>query len=203
VRVLAKIPARSSPDLRAGTLRRSDLEAYGELLAALDGTGSVLVAGKGALAADGAAGLAAAAAASGTRTALLECELAAPSLAGALGLATTPGLNEYLRGAVDAERILKPVALAGPGSAAATEPLVCVVAGRPAADGAALLSTERFSRALTGLRMAYELLVIVAPADPGALGTVAIDCDAVLAWTAANAEAPPLPVCVTGLVVQG
>jgi Mrp family chromosome partitioning ATPase len=205
VRVLAEIPARSARPLRPGTLRRSDLDAYGGLLAALEGTRAVLVAGEGPLAADGATGLAAAAAASGTRTALLECELAAPSLAEGLGLATAPGLHEYLCGSADSERILKPVALAGPGSAAATEPLVCVIAGRPAPDPAALLGSERFRHALAGLREAYELLVVVAPAwagDPEPLAAVAAEVDAVIAWTEPGAVPPRLPVGVTGLVVQ-
>jgi Mrp family chromosome partitioning ATPase len=203
VRVLAKIPARPSPDSRAGTLRRSDLAAYGELLRRLSGSRSVLVAGEADACRAGAVGLAAAAAAAGTRTALLECELADPGLAEALGLATAPGLHEHLRDAAGSEQILKPVALAGPGSADAVEPLVCVVGGRPAVNVAELLSSERFRRALAGLRDAYELLVVVAPADPGALIAAASECDAVLAWTAPNAEAPALPVSATGLVVQG
>ncbi len=206
MRVLAEIPARSSPDLRAGTLRRSDLAAYGGLLRELDGARSVLVAGGAATRQAGAVGLAAAAAAAGTRTALLECELAAPSLAESLGLAIAPGLHEYLRGTAEAGRILKPVALAGPGSAGAAEPLVCVVGGRPAPDPAVLLASERFRHAVAGLRDAYELLVMAAPSpasDPGPLAAAAAEADAVLAWTERGAESPNLPVGVTGLVVQG
>jgi hypothetical protein len=206
VRVLAKIPARSSSELRTGTLRRSDLDAYGDLLEKLAGARAVLIAGEPEIAREGAVGLAAAAAAAGTRTALLECELAAPSLAEALGLAVAPGLHEYLRGSVDAGRVLKPVALAGPGAAEADEPLVCIVAGRPAPDPAALLGTERFRHAVAGLRDAYELLVLVAPApaaDPAPLGAAAAAVDAILAWTDAAASPPDLPVGVAGLVVQG
>ena len=206
MRVLAEIPARDSPDLRAGTLRRCDLEAYGDLLDGLGGARAVLVAGHGAGRWDGAVGLAAAAAAAGTRTALLECELAEPALADALGLAIAPGLHEYLRGTADAQRILKPVALAGPGSARASEPLVCVVGGRPSSEAAALLSSERFHRAAANLRDAYELLVIVAPSpaagDPGPLVAVAAEADAVLAWVDGAGSPPSLPVPVTGLVVQ-
>lgn len=203
MRVLAEIPARPSPDTRVGTLRRSDLTAYGELLRTLSGAGSVLVAGEPDACRAGAVGLAAAAAASGTRTALLECELADPGLAEALGLSIAPGLHEYLCDAAGSEQVLKPVVPAGPGSADAVEPLVCVVGGRPATDAAELLSSERFRRALAGLRDAYELLIVVAPADPGALAVVAPECEAVIAWTAAGADAPDLPVSVTGLVVQG
>lgn len=206
MRVLAEIPARSSPELRAGTLRRSDLDAYGGLLRELSGARSVLIAGEDAGRREGAICLAAAAAAAGTGTALLECDLAAPSVAEALGLASAPGLHEYLRGSVEAERILKPIVLAGPGSAGASEPLVCVVAGRPAADAAALLSSERFRHAAASLRQAYELLVIVAPApdpDPSPLAAVAAEADAVLAWAERGADVPQLPVAVTGLVVLG
>jgi Mrp family chromosome partitioning ATPase len=203
--VLAEIPARPSPDLRVGTLRRRDLEAYGGLLEKLDGARTVLVAGEGPGRWDGAAGLAAAAAAAGARAALLECELAQPALAEKLDLAGAPGLHEYLRGTADAERILKPIVLAGPGSASASEPLVCVVAGRPAADGAALLGSERFRHVAAGLRDAYELLVVVAPSpapEAGALVSVAAEADAVLAWMDRAGAQPSLPVAVTGLVVQ-
>jgi Mrp family chromosome partitioning ATPase len=206
VRVLAEIPPRTSPELRAGTLRRCDLEAYGDLLDGLGGARAVLVAGYGAGRWDGAVGLAAAAAAGGTRTALLECELAEPALAEALGLSIAPGLHEYLRGAADAQRILKPVALAGPGSARASEPLVCVVGGRPGSEAAALLGSERFRHAAANLRDAYELLVIVAPSlaagDPSPLAAVAAEADAVIAWVDGAGSPPSLPVPVTGLVVQ-
>jgi tyrosine-protein kinase Etk/Wzc len=206
VRILAEIPARPSPELRAGTLRRGDLEAYGGLLEEISAARSVLIAGAGAGRHGGAIGLAAAAAAAGTRTALLECELEEPALAEALGLATAPGLHEYLRGAAQAERILKPVALAGPGSGRAGDPLVCVVAGRPTGDGATLLGSERFRQAVAGLRGAYELLVIDAPSpapDPAPLAAVAAEADTVLAWVEPDAAPPSLPVAVTGLVVQG
>jgi Mrp family chromosome partitioning ATPase len=207
VRVLAEIPARPSPDPRAGTLRRRDLEAYCGLLEKLDGARTVLVAGEGPGRWDGAVGLAAAATAAGIRTALLECELAEPALAKKLDLAGAPGLHEYLRGTADAERVLKPVALAGPGSAGASDPLVCIVAGRPAADGAALLGSERFRHVAAGLRDAYELLTVVAPSpapDADALLSVAAEADAVLAWMdRADGARPSLPVAVAGLVVQG
>jgi Mrp family chromosome partitioning ATPase len=205
VKVLAEIPARTSPGLRAGTLRRSDLEAYGALLKRLGGARAVLVAGDAGRW-NGAVGLAAAAAAAGIRTALLECELSEPALAEALGLAIAPGLHEYLRGAVDAQRILKPVALAGPGSAGVSEPLVCVVGGRPSSDAAALLGSERFRHAAASLRDAYELLVIVAPSsapdDPAPLAAAAAEAEAVLAWARRAGAAPSLPVPVTGLVIQ-
>ncbi len=204
MKVLAEIPARTSPDLRTGALRRGDLTAFGELLEKLGGARVVLMTGRGSGRRQAAAGLAAAAAATGTRTALLECDLADPSLADALGLANAPGLHEYLRGDAQVEEILRPVALAGPGSAAATEPLVCVVAGRPAHDGWALLGSDGFRRAVEGLRASYDLLVIDGPslADEYALRSFLGLVDATLACVTAAEAKQKLPVPVTGLVVQ-
>lgn len=205
MRVLAEIPARSSSELRTGTLRRADLAVYGELLEELRPARSVLVTGDAPGRRGVAAGLAAAAAAAGTRTALLECELAEPGLAEALGLAAAPGLHEYLRGTADSAEILKPVALAGPGSAAASEPLVCVVAGRPAKDGATLLDSERFRHAVSGLESAYELLVIDGPPPARVaelLAAMAV-AEVTLAWSERGMSPPSLPGPAAGLVVQG
>lgn len=205
MKVLAEIPARSSSELRTGTLRRADLTVYGSLLGELRPARSVLVTGEAPGRRGAAVGLAAAAAAAGTRTALLECDLVEPGLAEALGLATAPGLHEYLRGIADSGEILKPVALAGPGSARASEPLVCVVAGRPAGDGATLLGSERFRHAVAGLGGAYELLVIDGP-PPGreaellAAMTVA---EVTLVWSEQGVPPPSLPGPVAGLLVEG
>ncbi len=205
MRVLAEIPTRPSSELRIGTLRRADVAAYGALLEELSPARSVLLTGEAPGKREAAAGLAAAAAAAGTRTALLECELAEPALAEALGLAAAPGLHEYLRGIADSGEILKPVALAGPGSADASEPLVCVVAGRPAADGAVLLDSERFRDAVAGLHDAYELLVIDGP-PPGRVAellaamTVA---EVTTVWSRRGKPPPSLPGPVAGLVIQG
>ena len=205
MKVLAEIPPPSSPDLRTGTLRRSDLEAFGGLLEELNGRRSVLITGEATGRRRASAGLAAAAVAAGTRTALLECDLADPGLAEALGLASAPGLHEYLRGVAESEAILKPVALGGPGSAGAIDPLVCIVAGRPAADAAALLGSERFRHATLGLREAYELLVIDGP-PPGReaelLAAMAV-ADATIAWVTRPEPRPSLPAPVDGLLVQG
>jgi Mrp family chromosome partitioning ATPase len=205
VKVLAEIPPPSSLDLRTGTLRRSDLEAFGGLLGELNGRRSVLITGEATGRRRASAGLAAAAAATGTRAMLLECDLAEPGLAEALGLALAPGLHEYLRGVAESEAILKPVVLAGPGSAEATEPLVCVVAGRPATDAAALLASERFRHAALDLRNAYELLVIDGP-PPGReaelLAAMAV-ADTTIAWVNRPEGPPSLPAPVDGLLVQG
>jgi Mrp family chromosome partitioning ATPase len=204
VRVLAEIPARSPSELRTGTLRRGDLGAYGSLLEELRPARSILLTGESPGRRGAAAGLAAAAAAVGTRTALLECELAEPGLAEALGLAGAPGLHEYLRGTAEVGEILKPVALAGPGSAKASEPLVCVVAGRPADDGAVLLDSERFRHAVSGLKSAYELLVIDAPPpdrEAELLATMAV-AEVTLLWSERGVSPPSLPSPAAGLVVQ-
>ena len=204
MKVLAEIAARSSPDeLRAGTLRRSDIEAYGGLLGELGDTRCLLVTGYGAERRSVATGLAATAAAAGTRTALLECDLAEPGLADALGLASAPGLHEHLIGTVGANAILKPVVLAGPGSADATEPLVCVVAGRPADDSLPLLASDRFRRAIGGLRAAYELVVLEGPPlrDEHALRAVIGLADSTLLSVGPGNSRRNLPVPVNGVVV--
>jgi Mrp family chromosome partitioning ATPase len=203
VRVLAEIPPRSPPDLRAGSLRRSDLEALSGLLEELRGARSVLITGEGTGRRGAAAGLAAAAAAAGKSTALLECDLVAPGLADALGLALAPGLHEYLRGTADVESILKPVVLAGPGSAEAREPLVCVVAGRPSAAGPRLLASDAFAQALAGLRAAYDLVVIDGPPlrDEQSLRAVLALADSTVACLGPT-DSRNLPVTVSGLVIQ-
>jgi Mrp family chromosome partitioning ATPase len=205
VRVLGEIPAPGPTALRAGTLRRCDQEAFGRLLEELGSVRAVMVTGD-ACRQTAAVGIAAAAAVAGTRTALLECDLAEPTLAEALGLATVPGLREHLRGEAGPSRILKPVALAGPGSAAAREPLVCVVAGRPAADAKMLLESEAFPKATKNLRDTYELVVLAGPpqgAGDGSLEAVAAQADATLVCVGRSDRVPDLPVPVTGVVVQG
>ncbi len=203
MKVLAEIPPRPSPDLRTGTLRRGDLEAFGGLLEELRGARVVLIAGEVPGRREASVGLAAAAAAVGTRTALLECDLVEPGLADALGLATAPGLHEYLLEKVEAEGILKPVVLAGPGSAEATEPLVCVVAGRPAGDAGALLASDRLRPAIEGLRSAYELVVIDGPSlqDEHGLQAVSAFADSTLACLGPS-DPRNLSTPVSGVVIQ-
>jgi Mrp family chromosome partitioning ATPase len=202
VKVWAEIPARP-PGLRTGTLRRVDLEAFGAVLRELSGDRVVLLTGKTACRREVAAGLAAAAVAKGTRAVLLECDLIEPGLADALGLAGAPGLHEHLRGAAAAADVLKPVVLAGPGSAAATEPLVCVVAGRPSAEGPRLLATEVFAQALSGLRAAYDLVVICGPPprDEESLRPLLRLADATIGCLR-PAESRSLSISISGLVIQ-
>ncbi len=205
MKVLAEIPPRPSADLATGKLRRGDLDAYDALLSRLPGVRCLLVTGDGPGRCSVAAGLAATAAAAGSSVALLECDLAAPELAHSLGLASAPGLHEYLRGTVEAEAVLKPVVLAGPGSVGATEPLVCVVAGRPASDGSALLASDRFREAIEGLRAAYEIVAISGPplGDEYALRSIIGLVDATVACVPKRASRRKLGVPVTGLVLRG
>jgi hypothetical protein len=161
VRVLAEIPARTSPDLRAGTLRRCDLEAYGGLLKRLEGARTVLAVGSTRQTV--AVGLATTAVTKGLRTILVECDLTDPSLADSLGLANAPGLSEYLRGAAGASKVLKPVVLAGPGSVDAMEPLLCIVGGRPVDDPSGLFSS--LPTAIEGLAASYDLVMLESTSD--------------------------------------
>lgn len=203
MKVLAEIPPQAGPAPRAGTLRRCDLEAYDALLAELGGRRAVLLLGDAIRRRPVAVGLATTAAAAGTNTALVECDLVEPNLAEALGLASAPGLHEYIAGEADADRILEPLVLAGPGAQAADGPLVCVVGGRPAPDGTVLLGSERFRHAMAKLRNAYELVVIDGPpsSGPAALAAAA-EADATLACVGRGDPPPRLDFPLAGLVIQ-
>ncbi len=168
--VLAEIAGPAPGSTRAWSLRRGDMQALAGVSGSLDGRGVVLVAGDEALA--GAIAVAGAASADRRRTALLECDLVRPRLAADLGLAPAPGLHEYLRWEATAPEILQPLALAGPASQGATDPLVCVVAGRRAADPATLVNLASFRHALTKLRKAYDLVVLAGPALDSAYGSL-------------------------------
>jgi Mrp family chromosome partitioning ATPase len=183
VKPLAEIRGRSSDSVRAGTLRRGDLEAFGALLDQI-GDGPVMVtgAGDGRLAAS--TGLASASAAAGARTALVDCDLEEPTLAGALGLADEPGLHEYLRAEAKAPEILQPLVLAGPASEKAVDPLVCVSGGAPAPDGKVPIDSPDFRHAVAKLRSGYDLVVLHGPPlgdTSGALRAAAGQADLVLA----------------------
>lgn len=182
--VLAEICGPPVGESRAWSLRRTDLEALTGLRETLGGRRVVVVSGEEGLL--GAIALASAASAAGRRTALLECDLARPRLAADLGLAPTPGLYEYLRWEANAGEILQPLVLAGPAARGASAPLVCVTAGRPAADPATLLELESFRHAVTKLRGAYDLTVLVGPPPEivhGPLEQVAEQADAALVAT--------------------
>jgi Mrp family chromosome partitioning ATPase len=168
--VLAQLAGPAPGSSRAWALRRGDLQELAKVRDALDGRRVALVTGDEGLA--GAIAIAGAASATGRRTVLLECDLVQPRLAADLGLSATPGLHEYLRWEATAPEILQPLVLAGPASADASSPLICIVAGRRAADPATLVSLASFRHALTKLRKAYDLVVLAGPALDSAYGSL-------------------------------
>lgn len=204
MKVLAKIEARSTPD-GAGTLRRREMETYERLLSDLAASGSLLVTGSGAGRRALALGLATTAIARGRKAALLECDLADPTLADRLGLANAPGLHEYLTGATDAAGVLQPLVLSGPGSAGASEPLVCVVAGRRSGDAAPrLFAADAFAEMLTGLLAAYDLLVLEGPRldEWSSLTLLAPYADATIACVGPEESRRQMSIPVNGIVIE-
>jgi len=198
-RVLAEVPARQAAGARPGALGRGELEAYSRLEAALADVRVVLTTGPDRSRV--AVGLATVATAGGKRVALLEADLAAPSLAATLGLDPAPGFYEYLRGDVEPQGALQSLVLAGPAAAGAAEPLACIVAGESGPPS--LLDSERLRGAIDGLRTSYDLLVVAGLAlDAELLGLVALAevADATIACGNVRELRGRLPIPVTGLV---
>lgn len=202
---------------RGWALRRQDFEALEEVLAQLDGHRVLAVTGEGEATSVAAIGLASAAAASGRRTIVVECDLAQPRLAAQIGLAAAPGLHEYLRWEAEPGDVLQPVVLAGPAAAGADEPLVCICGGRPATKAETLLGLQSFAHMIGKLRGAYELALLVSAAadgEPGPCAAAARHADAVVAGlpdSAASGRAGRdlraairrLPVPVLGTIAVG
>jgi len=208
--VLAEIagPAEAS---RAWALTGRDFEALGEVLPRLAEQRVVAVVGEGNEPAVAATALASAAAAHGSRTILVDCDLARPRLAAQVGLAPTPGLHEYLRWEAEPADVLQPVALAGPATAAGGQ-LVCVCGGRPATKAETLLGLQSFAHVVGKLRAAYELVLLIAPpalAEPAASLAVAAQADAAIAGLpsasdrAVRAALRRLPPAPLGAIVVG
>jgi capsular exopolysaccharide synthesis family protein len=127
-----------------------------------------------------AACLAAAAAGTGKRTLLVECDLRRPVLAARLGVAEKPGLTDYLTGNAEPNQILQAVpALAattnggqprnGEAETASDRRLVCITAGTLAPRPADLLASERFQAFLAEVSDVYETVIL----DTAPLLTVA------------------------------
>jgi Mrp family chromosome partitioning ATPase len=202
--VLTEIPVSAAASSRPGALDRGRLEAFLRLAAALSGSRVVLATGPAK--SEVALGLATAATAEGARVALLEADLAAPRLAGVLGLSPGPGLHEYLLGEAEASQILQALVLAGPAAAGATEPLACVVAGAPGPASAPLLASERCRHAVGRLREAYDLLVVDGPGldrNLDAVRELVGLADATIACGRRGELPKQLPIPVAGLVVSG
>jgi Mrp family chromosome partitioning ATPase len=175
---------------RAWSLRRPDFEALDQALPQLAERRVVLVSGEREAAPVAAIALAAAASASGRRTILVECDLAQPRLAAYVGLATAPGLHEYLRWEAEPADVLQPVVLGGPAAGDSGEPLACVCAGRPATKAETLLGLQSFAHMIEKLRGGYELVVLIGPPlleEPGPLLAAAKQADAVVAGMPASA----------------
>jgi Mrp family chromosome partitioning ATPase len=213
--VLAEISGPASSQTRPWSLRRADLDALAGLQGTLEDRRVVLVTGDEGLAA--AIALAGALTAAGRRTALLECDLVRPRLAADLGLSPAPGLHEYLRWEATAAEILQPLVLAGPAARGASDPLVCIAAGRRAADPATLISLESFRHAIAKLRGAYETVVLAGPSltsSYGSLEAVAVQAEVLVAAVSPGeasgragrglrAALRKLPVETAGAIVVG
>jgi Mrp family chromosome partitioning ATPase len=150
--VLAEIGAPTSSNGRTWGLRRHDLEALGEVRGKLGERRVVLVTGAEAAAPTVAVALAGVAAAAGVATALVECDIERPRLAGDLGLAANPGLHEYLRWEATPADVLQPLALAGAAASTDAGTLACVVAGRQSDAAHTLLGLGSFRHMTAKLR---------------------------------------------------
>jgi Mrp family chromosome partitioning ATPase len=185
LRVLAEVSGLAREDGRNPGLRRRDLDALAGLGgAALRGQRTVLVTAAGAEGPPLALALAATAAASGRRVALVECDLERPRIAAEVGLAAAPGLHEYLRWEATAQQLVQPLALAGSAAGEGAPPIACVAAGRPASKPATLLGLGSFRHMAAKMRAAYDLLILVgAPLGDteGALLATAAEADGVIA----------------------
>jgi Mrp family chromosome partitioning ATPase len=170
--VLAEIGTPASSNGRTWGLRRNDLEALGEVREKLGGRKVVLVTGDEGAAATVAVALAGVSAAAGVATAVIECDIERPRLAGDLGLAPTPGLHEYLRWEAKPGEIVQPLALAGVAASTAAGALACVVAGRPSEKARTLLGLGSFHRMTAKLRKAYGLVILLGPSLEGAGGAL-------------------------------
>lgn len=183
MKTLAEISAVPPGELRPGTLRRRDLEAFSSVLEEVSACRVLQVTGAGEGKQTCALGLATAAALDGRSVALLECDLTNPLLAERLELSPAPGLHEYLRLEAEAGQILQPVVLGGPKSGKVTEPLVCIVAGKQTSQGPTLLASQDFRHATAKLRSAYDLVVLDGPSTEShaaLLSNVATTTDALL-----------------------
>lgn len=199
-------------DGRAWALRRGDFENLREALGRLAGQRVLTIVGEGEAPAAAAIGLAAAASAAGRGTILVDCHLARPKVAGSIGIASSPGLHEYLRWEAEPRDVLQPVSLAGAAAGDGTAQLVCFAAGRPAAKTETLLGLQSFAHMVAKLRGAYELVLLLAPpllSEPAACLAVAAQADGVVAGEAKGSDRAVkkairgLPVPALGSIAVG
>jgi Mrp family chromosome partitioning ATPase len=142
------------------------------------GPGSLAVTAVGdeADVADIAAALAVAAAGAGRRVLLVEADLGAPGLAAAFGVASAPGLADYLDGGASPQEVLRTVPVVPGGSAG----FAFVPAGNGVED--ASVAVPRFEGLVGRLARVYDLVVYAAPPVLGSS-----DADAVAVLTDAVA----------------
>lgn len=194
--LIAEISAATNGEGSVWSLRRNDLDRLEGVLEQVGERRVVMVCGREDLVPALAVGLAGAACAAGRRTILVESDLAQPRLAAGLGLSPSPGLHEYLRWEATAADVLQPLALAGSRAPAAGEPLVCVVAGRPAPDPGTLLGLQSFRHMAAKLRAAYDLVVFSGPkivSDPTCLDAIAAEADGFLMAISPSGDAEDAP----------
>jgi tyrosine-protein kinase len=168
--------------------------------------------------------LAGAAAVAGKRALLVECDLRRPCLADRLGIDEEPGLTDYLLGEAKPADVLQVVELdtapaAANGGAAGekeSSSLVCITAGSPAELPAEMLGSERFSKFLSQVSEAYDLVVLdtspilsvvdsleLAPKVDGLLVCVRLSQTTREEARAAREALGYLPERTTGVVVTG
>lgn len=167
---------------RSWALGRGDLDALRGLLGRLEDKQVILVSGGERGVGAVATGLAATATAAGRRVALVECEVGRPRMAAALGLVASPGLREYLEERAEAGQVLQSLVPAGPASAKAQEPLVCIVAGEGGEGQAETLDSDGFRHVAAKLRSGYETVILAGPwlDDEAALAVVSGVADTAL-----------------------
>lgn len=109
-----------------------------------------------------AAGLAWAESMTGRRTLLVECDMRRPTLAERFGVEPAPGLSDFLLGQAEPAEILRSVPTTdAAGSEAA--PLVLIPAGRPVANHAELLDSDRFRTFLRDVAAVYDRVIVDTP----------------------------------------
>jgi succinoglycan biosynthesis transport protein ExoP len=113
--------------------------------------------------------LASAAAITGQRVLLVECDLRRPSFASRIGIRRDPGLTDYLVGKAGPKDILQTIDLVEPASVngsgqtrtlSAAGTLVCIAAGSAVQNPAELLLTPRFEDFVDKVSNAYDLVVL-------------------------------------------
>ena len=114
--------------------------------------------------------LASAAALSGQRVLLVECDFRRPTFSRRLGIPASPGLADYLRGEASPSEVVSGVVLTAPAGTNGATPasegdagagrMACIPCGSHAADAVELLDSDRFRDFLATVSRAYELIVI-------------------------------------------